>query len=218
VSGCLPVYEVNFDSKLWGVVQEAARLELFGLSLPEIGRFLGLRYTYYQNMVLQLQRMVDRYEAIRVQLDPLKISLTETGLKNLVNTIDRGVFYLNWDSLVVDEYLEFCDRKLKRTENHIKEINRCFDILERIGVLISRAQMFKEKEGGQLVSAKEYMDYAEAKRESDMEELANQISTMATSCLGKLEEALYDTNTCRRAEMYPIYQRFEVMILFKLLE
>ncbi|KAF7256044.1 hypothetical protein EG68_05470 [Paragonimus skrjabini miyazakii] len=216
--GCLPVYEVNFDSKLWGVVQEAARMELFGLPLPEIGRFLGLRYTYYQNMVLQLQSMVDRYEAIRVQLDPLKVSLTETGLKSLVNTIDRGVFYLNWDSLVVDEYLEFCDRKLKRTENHIKEINRCFDILERIGVLISRAQMFKEKEGGQLVSAKEYMDYAEAKRESDMEELANQISTMATSCLGKLEEALYDTNTCRRAEMYPIYQRFEVMILFKLLE
>ncbi|KAA3678865.1 dynein heavy chain, axonemal, partial [Paragonimus westermani] len=153
--GCLPVYEVNFDSKLWGVVQEAARLELFGLPLPEIGRFLGLRYTYYQNMVLQLQRMVDRYEAIRVQLDPLKVSLTEKGLKNLVNTIDRGVFYLNWDSLVVDEYLEFCDQKLKRTENHVKEINRCFDVLERIGVLISQAQMFNVKGDGQLVSAKQ---------------------------------------------------------------
>ncbi|OON18583.1 hypothetical protein X801_05563 [Opisthorchis viverrini] len=41
--GCLPVYEVNFDSRLWSVVQEAARMELFGLALPEIGRFLGLR-------------------------------------------------------------------------------------------------------------------------------------------------------------------------------
>ncbi|KAG5441844.1 Dynein heavy chain 10, axonemal [Clonorchis sinensis] len=216
--GCLPVYEVNFDSRLWSVVQEAARMELFGLALPEIGRFLGLRYTYYQNVVLQLQRMVDRYEAIRVQLDPLKVRLMETGLRSLVNTIDRGVFYLNWDSLVIDEYLEFCDRKLKRVETHIKEIHRCSDILERIGVLISRTQMFKEKDGGQLVSAKEYMDYAEAQRESDMEELASQIGTMATSCLGKLEEVLFDTNTCRRAEMYPIYQRFELMILLKLLE
>ncbi|CAH8459255.1 unnamed protein product [Dicrocoelium dendriticum] len=108
--GYLPVYEVNFDSKLWTVIQETARLELLGLPLPEIGRFLGLRYTYYQNMVLHLQSMVDRYEAIRVQLDPLKVNLMETGLKNLINTIDRGVYYLNWDSLVVDEYLEFCDR------------------------------------------------------------------------------------------------------------
>nr|CAK6928263.1 unnamed protein product [Fasciola hepatica] len=216
--GCLPVYEVNFDSKLWGVIQEAARIELFNLPLPEIARFIGLRNSYYQNMVLQLQRMVDRYEEIRSQLDPLKVSLMEAGLRTLVNTIDRGVFYLNWDSLVVDEYLEHCDRRLKRAENHIKEIDRCFDILERIGALISRAQMFKEREDGQLVSAKEYMDYAESCRENDMEELANQISTMATSCLGKLEEALFDTNTGRRTEMYPIYQRFEVMILFRLLE
>ncbi|VDP78569.1 unnamed protein product [Echinostoma caproni] len=216
--GALPVYEVNFDSKLWGVIQEAARIELFNLPLPEIARFLGLRHSYYQNMVLQLQRMVDRYEEIRAQLDPLKVTLMENSLRNLVNTIDRGVFYLNWDSLVVDEYLEHCDRRLKRAENHIKEVDRCFDILERIGTLISRAQMFKEKENGQLVSAKEYMDYAESCRENDMEELANQISTMATSCLGKLEEALFDTNTGRRAEMYPIYQRFEVMILFRLLE
>ncbi|VDP95441.1 unnamed protein product [Trichobilharzia regenti] len=39
----LPVYEVNFDSRLWSVIQESSRMELFGLSLPEIGRLLGLR-------------------------------------------------------------------------------------------------------------------------------------------------------------------------------
>lgn len=39
-----------------------------------------------------------------------QVSLMESGLHSLVSTIDRGVFYLNWDSLVIDEYLEHCDR------------------------------------------------------------------------------------------------------------
>ncbi|VDQ07287.1 unnamed protein product [Trichobilharzia regenti] len=34
----------------------------------------------------------------------------EESLKALVTTIDRGVNYINWDSLVIDEYLEYCDR------------------------------------------------------------------------------------------------------------
>ncbi|CAH8443146.1 unnamed protein product [Heterobilharzia americana] len=214
----LPVYEVNFDSRLWSIIQEASRMELFGFSLPEIGRILGLRNNYYQNVVLNLQRMVDRYEAIRQGMDPLKHSLMRESLQALVTTIDRGVYYINWDSLVIDEYLEYCNQRLKCAENNVKEIDHCFTTLDRIGYIISKAKLFKEKEPGKLVSAKEYMDYAESCRDQEMEELANKVNTMATSCLRKLEEVLFNTNTGHRSEMYLIYRRFEAKIFIKLLE
>ncbi|VEL28862.1 unnamed protein product [Protopolystoma xenopodis] len=60
------------------------------------------------------------------------------------------------------------------------------------------------------------MDYAEACREIDMEQLASAVDTLTTSSLGKLEEALYDRNTGRCEQMCAVYWKFEEHIMQKL--
>ncbi|VDM01559.1 unnamed protein product [Schistocephalus solidus] len=106
-----PVYEVNFDSKVWASIAEAARMEVCGLSVPELSRLLSLRCGYYQKIVLQLQDIVDRYEYVRRHLTPIKASLLDEILKDITILFDRGVNYLNWDSLAIDDFLEQAEKE-----------------------------------------------------------------------------------------------------------
>ncbi|VDM32164.1 unnamed protein product [Hydatigera taeniaeformis] len=208
-----PVYEVNFDSNIWATIAEAARLELLGVRVPEMARLLGLRRRYFQNIVLRLQDIVDRYEGVRRNLSPIKVALLRLTLQDFVAHFDRGVNYLNWDSLAIGDFLELAEKKIQLLETQFKEINKCFSSLDQVCRRIKRMNLFKEQSRAVLVSAKEFLDYAETARENDMEELATSTQNTLANALGKLEEALFDTSTHRCEQMASVYQMFEQRLL-----
>ncbi|KAL5967709.1 Dynein heavy chain 10 axonemal [Taenia solium] len=208
-----PVYEVNFDSNVWTAIAEAARLEMLGVRIPEMARLLGLRRRYFQLLVQRLQDIVDRYEAVRRNLTPIKASLLQLTLQDFVAHFDRGVTYLNWDSLAIGDFLELAEKKIQLLEAQFKEINKCFASLDQACRKIKRMNLFKEQSRAVLVSAKEFLDYAEVTRENDMEELATATQNSLTNALGKLEEALFDTSTHRCEQMESVYLMFEQGVL-----
>lgn len=60
--------------------------------------------------MLRLQVIVDRYDAIRCNLTPLKASLLQSTLQEIKTHFDYGVNYINWDSLTVDDFLEHIEK------------------------------------------------------------------------------------------------------------
>ncbi|KAL5105240.1 Dynein heavy chain 10 axonemal [Taenia crassiceps] len=208
-----PVYEVNFDSNVWTAIAEAARLEMLGVRIPEMARLLGLRRRYFQLLVQRLQDIVDRYEAVRRNLTPIKAALLQHTLQDFVSHFDRGVNYLNWDSLAIGDFLESAEKKIQLLEVQLKEITKCFASLDQACRKIKRMNLFKEQSRAVLVSAKEFFDHAEMARENDMEELATTTQNNLTNALGKLEEALFDTSTHRCEQMESVYLMFEQGVL-----
>ncbi|CDS38073.1 dynein heavy chain [Echinococcus multilocularis] len=208
-----PAYEVNFDSNIWAAIADAARLEMLGMRIPEMARLLGLRRRYFQILVLQLQDIVDRYEAVRRNLSPIKAALLQLTLRDFIAHFDRGVNYLNWDSLAIDDFLELAEKKIQSLETQFKEINKCFASLQQACCKIKRINLFKEQSRAVLVSAKEFLDYAEAARENDMEELATATQNALANALSKLEEALFNTSTHRCEQMASVYLMFEQGLL-----
>lgn len=85
--------------------------------------------------------------------------------------------------------------------------------MEQVCTNIGRMNLFKVRSHTVVVSAKEYLDYAETMREKDMEDLATSTQNALTNALGKLEEVLYDTNTHRCKGMTPVYMLFERKVL-----
>lgn len=61
----------------------------------------------------RLQDIVDRYEAVRRNLTPIKAALLQLTLQDFVAHFDRGVNYLNWDSLAIDDFLELAEKVRK---------------------------------------------------------------------------------------------------------
>ncbi len=78
-------------------------------------------------------------------------------------------------------------------------------------------RLFKQRSHEFLVSAKEFMDFAETTREKDMDDLATTVQNMLGNALSKLEESLYDTNTNRCQLMEPVYTMFERRVLESLI-
>ncbi|VDO04672.1 unnamed protein product [Rodentolepis nana] len=215
-----PVYEVNFSSTIWLAIAESVRMELLGLKIPEMVRLLGLRvgtYTqdrrYFQKTVLRLQVIVDRYEAIRCNLNPLKASLLQSTLKDTTEHFEYGVNYVNWDSLTIDDFLEQCEKKLLTLETQLEEIDNCFATLSEVCHTISQMNLFKERSRAVLVSAKEYLDYVEKMREIDMVNLTRNTQGSLINALGKLEETLYNTNTRRCKKLEPVYKMCEKRVM-----
>ncbi|VDK33134.1 unnamed protein product [Dibothriocephalus latus] len=146
-------------------------------------------------------------------MTPIKASLLDETLRDITIWFDRGVNYLNWDSLAIDDFLEQAEKKIKLLEYQLKELDRNRATLNKVCATISAMKLFKQISKEYIVSAKEYMDYAESTRETDMEELATTVQSMLKNSLSKLEEALYDTNTNRCKKMAVVYQMCEQLIL-----
>ncbi|KAM3182244.1 hypothetical protein ACTXT7_012779 [Hymenolepis weldensis] len=211
----LPVYEVNFNSTIWSAIAESVRMELLGLKIPEMVRLLSLRRRYYQRTVLRLQVIVERYDAIRCNLTPLRASLLQSTLQDIKTHFDYGVNYVNWDSLTVDDFLEQIEKKVLALETQFEEIDNCFATLDEVCYTISQVNLFKERSQAVLVSAKEYLDYVEKTREIDMADLARNTQSTLTNALSKLEETLYSTNTRHCKKLEPVYKMFERRIVLK---
>jgi dynein heavy chain len=77
--------------------------------LPDIARTLALQEDKFARFSLQLRKMLDSYHMLLASLDESETELLVEHLHDLKSVIRPGAKRLNWNALVIQDYLNKCN-------------------------------------------------------------------------------------------------------------
>eukprot|EP01022_Parablepharisma_sp_SALTPOND_P017583 TRINITY_DN2831_c0_g1_i1.p1 TRINITY_DN2831_c0_g1~~TRINITY_DN2831_c0_g1_i1.p1 ORF type:complete len:4437 (+),score=698.95 TRINITY_DN2831_c0_g1_i1:410-13720(+) len=215
-----PKYHVNFHPDLRMIIREAKNFERMGLPLNSTVKNIALQEEDYLKVVDKLKFFLKDYKEIVGSLKPVDYLLLKEKVKDLTNRIDYGSGQLNWNALVIDQFLKDCENTLKLLKKTKQEVGAHQAHIKEKVKRIKNAVIIKEIDWSSRTLEELITFYTnmEDYRRKKIAELVEDYKSIGTEDLPKIKEQLFGNSREAEASMIEYYRYWEKKILNSLIK
>ena len=217
-----PKYHVNFHYDLRMMIREAKNFERMGLPLNSTVKNIALQEEDYLKVVDKLKFFLKDYKEIVGSLEPVDYLLLKEKVRDLTNRIDYGSEQLNWNALVIDQFLKEWENTLKMLKKTKQEVGAHQAHIKEKVKRIKRAVVIKEidwtvKDPEELIT---FYTNLEDYRKREVAQLVEDYKSIGTQDLPKIHEQLFGKGDDSRSsdDLKEYYRYWEKKILNSLIK
>eukprot|EP00899_Mesostigma_viride_P018540 jgi/Mesvir1/26688/Mv20468-RA.1 len=205
---------VNFHPDLTRLIRETRYLDRMGFVIPETALNVTLQEEKYHQYVEGLQNMLGHYHTTINMLNPVESALLAVRRKELEKVLNAGFSPLNWNSLGIPDFIASCMKAINEFASLVHQVQKNASIIDKVVRAIAAAEIVREPErdsGTEIMDLTEFYEKIERIRLEAVEELLHKYRTIAP-LLGKVEEAVANTNTGCSPQLTSFYAHWERQI------
>ena len=215
----------NFSRDLVEVMRETRYLDRMGFVVPEQALNLTLQEEKFHSYTEGLESVLSSFrETIGLVTSEAEIVLLSERTKQLKAILDPGFSPLNWNSLVIPDFIQNVQKGINEFVALVKQVQKNVNIIEEVVATISGAKLFvspppqdisssDSARRDNLLDLPEFVDWVEKHRSDTVAVLVKKYKTIGP-LLGKIEEVVTGSNTGKSVILVEYYQHWEKRIFF----
>ncbi|CAF1029897.1 unnamed protein product [Rotaria magnacalcarata] len=213
-------YLINYDPNLKESLTECYYLEKLGFNLPESIIQINLQYSKFEQVSNELRLMLEDYHLTIASLDTIEVSLLQSSIEQIQNSIQPGVSRISFGEIGNLDYINQCKQKLEQFHSILNQIRKISSVirehLESFRFCIIDPTVPKHDDGN-LFTCREYFEFLSMKRHDIGLSLKRRYELIGP-LLTKIEALVFGTNTGKHKNMHPFYVYWENEIFSSLVE
>ncbi|CAF1059416.1 unnamed protein product [Adineta steineri] len=213
-------YLINYNSNLKESLIETYYLKKFGFNLPESIIQTTLQYSKFEQLSNELHIMLEDYHLTIASLDTNEVSLLQTYLDQIQQTIKPGTSRISFGEIGTIDYVHECKKQLEQLHSILNQIRKISsDIHEHLESfrLCVIDPIVPRHDNGNLFTCREYFEYLDIKRKEIISSLKRRYELFGP-LLTKIESLVFGTNTGKHKNMHSFYTYWEHEIFTSLVE
>nr|VZI42326.1 unnamed protein product [Spirometra erinaceieuropaei] len=210
-------FDVDFDDNLHLAIVETKYLDALGFTAPDLARHLALNERKLMLHRDKLNLLAGQFRETLTLLSPAEFVTLADKIASLRKTLSPAWERLNWNSLIIDDYLAKGNAALSEFRTLLDGIQKASENIENVLHNISNAVLFKMQQNTQpcisskpisLSSCKDAFMFMADERNKLFDDLALKHASIGR-LLVKCEGLIFNSATGKHPKMVPMYEYWE---------